>query len=216
MNEQWIKKNQRQLEKLSLPEQFLYMCDFLFSIDTYERTELKYTKEYFALYYGVDLNTFHKWVEIFCPELWSNGYKKRRKFSIKEAHYIYSCLGKYSSKEKIPRNHKEIMDFIYSETNWKKSKKYQQIKMDFEDRFSDLPIQLNILPPKLVTEILSEEIHNYKKKSEGQHFDFYEQRVNKLHLLITKYGSMTEREKEIKLRWFRRWWSQPVNLKHLD
>ncbi|MGV3613265.1 MAG: hypothetical protein ACO1N0_20065 [Fluviicola sp.] len=206
--ESLIRKQGKLLQNKSFPETLLFICDMINEVGDPNNQKRLYTKEYFATYYQVDLDTLHKWIKIFCPELWNNRYSKRRKFTFEEAEYIYTRLGMYTFRETLPRNHREVSDFIYSDLNWKSSRKYHELKLELENRFPNYRIQLNILPPKLVSEILSEYMDNYTRNINQKDISFYEQRVNKMHHLLTKHGAMSERQKEIKIRWLKIWFAK--------
>lgn len=212
MKELQQKRWEKELEKLNMgfPEALIFICDMIDVADSRKKIEVDYTKNYFANYYGVDVATFNKWVQNFCPDLWNEGYKKKRKFSKNDVIRIYASLGRYSFKEKIPRNHKEVSDFIYLSTTWGKSKKYQELALELEDKLSNREARINILPPKRVTEILAEVVEDsikYKDQSTEEEKEHYEERIKKAQFLISRFGSMTEHQMNVRKRALRIWFA---------
>lgn len=204
-----IKKFEKQWKKLDLdlPMICFFVWDMIEASDRSNRVEIIYNKQFFADYYCVDIDTFHKWIRAFCPKLWNEAYKKKRMFSQDEVSYIYERLGKETFKNIRPRNRKQLMDYIFKDRNWKKSRRYQELAFELEDYFPS-GIQINNLPPKLVFEILTEEIEDFRDESDEERIAYYERQNYKLSKIFLKYQIMTEHEKNVRLRWLRKWLSK--------
>lgn len=200
-------------KNLNIVEQIFIMFEINDEFSKKETKKVSYSKSFFSEYYSIDLETFKKWILIFCPKFCSEEYTRKRKFTNEEASYIYSCLGKTNFYENLPRNHKELADKIFEGKNWKKSKSYNEVKFDIEEKFGSTVIKINLLPPKLIKEILMEELEHYKDKFSDNSFqnESYEQKINSLMQIMTKENLMTEHEKEVRLRLLRRWWNKPIN-----
>lgn len=199
-----IMKEMRSLN-LDLVFQFALIFDLLAATDVTAEEDVIYSKSFFSRYYCIDLDTLHKWIKYFCPEIWNSGYKQKRKFTTEEANYIFSHLGKVAFKKMPPKDRKELMDEIYKDTSWKKSKKYEEIHEELEGRFPDEQIKLNKLPPKLVLQILKEEFNGYDDTITKMEDEFFKKRIHIFQSVVSKYQQLSDPKKEVYKRYFRRW-----------
>lgn len=198
-----VKKIMKLFEKQNFDwaEMILLICDADEIKNPKTEVKIVYNKQHFADYYGVDKETFNKWIPIFCPNLWDGKYKSKRKFSDIEVIYIYKCLGRYSKNQDLPRNHKEISDLIHYEKKWKKSRKYQEFALELENKFPNEKIDFQVFPPSFVREILEEMIENFETDCSDELGSKFDRNLTNLKLLLKKHGAMSEREKYIRLRW---------------
>lgn len=181
----------------------------LFTIwDMMDSSEIKpkYSKKYFVRYYGVDLETFNKWIEIFCPNIWKDNYSKKKKFLPEEAVVIYNRLGKFVSNAEVPRNHLEISQFIFENENWKKSKMYNEKKCDIDELLEGN--RLNILPPKIVNALIEEEVEEMKGSFKE---DKYTDRFNRLNHIIESYKVFSDYDIEVRMRWIRIYFNSSID-----
>ena len=189
---------------LEFPIQLLAICDLLFADEEEFRFEAqRFSKKYFTLYYDIDLATFNKWIMVFCPEIWDDNYKKKRKFSEMEAIIIFDRLGVYKTKGKVPRNHKELSDIVFEDSTWEKSKRYRELQFELSEKLNG--IRLNVLPPKIVYEILSEELENYPENFEQRNEREHIKRFSLLEKTVRKYRVLSDWEIQVKLRALRIW-----------
>lgn len=198
---------EKELEKMNLDfsSSCMIIWELLSSVEDTKMEAIEYSKGYFSRYYCIDLDTFHKWIRVFCPELWDDQYKNKRKFSEKEADYIFSKLGKLHFKKMSPQDRKELMNEIYKDTSWKKSKRYNEIRLELKDRFQDESIKLNKLPPKLVFEILKEENPDFESDIPSKLDEFFRQRIYIFQSILPKYQQLTDHKAEVYRRYIRRW-----------
>lgn len=170
-------------------------------------SKIKYSKSYFSRYYGVDLETFHKWIKVFCPDLWNEDYKKKRRFTDDEAKYIIENLGSLSF-DKIPSQYrKELMDKLYEDKSWRKSRRYHELCFELEDFFPNEHIKLNKLPPKLIFGILEDEPKQYDKNISDDDDKFYRSQIFVFQSVLPKYQTLSTHKKEVYRRLLRRWFS---------
>lgn len=157
----------------------------------------KYSKKFFVTYYGVDAETLAKWIQIFCPEFYDE-YKRKRNFSNEEADIIFSTLGSFPSELEHLTNRSNMTKLLFSHNSWKKSRRYQELALDLEERIPGM--RLNKLPPKIIFEILAEEI-------EGNDFDpsirneWQEVRIFNVLKSIADTKHVSEKDKAIRKRW---------------
>ncbi len=169
----------------------------------------KYSKSYFANYYGVDLTTFNKWVQLLCLKIWKDNYKSKRIFSKEEAETLFSSLGEIKMNGLPPIYHYQLMELLFKGRDWKKSHCYEKLSIMYRINNSNKELKLNKLPPKLILEVLkefensdeiSDENSNSKRVSRG--------RWHPLNSLLSKYERLTDHELEVKRRYFRRYFSK--------
>ena len=184
---------------------FLFVGDFLARIDETNQEDIIYSKSDFARYYCIDLETFHKWIRAFCPEVWNDRYRQKRKFTNDEANYIFEKLGRVNFKSMPPQSRKELMDEIYKDKSWKKSRRYEEIYLDFEERFPDEVIKINKLPPKLVFQILKEELDGFDDAITNPQDEFFRKRIHVIQSVVSKYQQLSDHRAEVYRRLFRRW-----------
>lgn len=194
----------KELGSLDLVLQFALFCELLDASDRVMQEDIVYSKSYFSRYYCVDLETFNKWIQVFCPELWADNYNRKRKFTIAEANFIFESLGRITAKKMPPQDRKELMAEIYKDKAWKKSKRYDEISLDLEDRFPDCTIKLNKLPPKLVFQILKEELEEYDETIPGKKEEYFRTRVHVFQSVFSKFTQLSEHKAEVYRRYIRR------------
>lgn len=180
-----------------------FIVELVIASSEVKSTDINYSKSYFSAYYGIDLETFHKWIRVFCPDLWDNEYKRKRKFSLAEANYIFENLGRLSFDKLTPQSRKELMNEIYKGLPWKKSKCYRNIQLDLEDRFPEEGVKLNKMPPKFIFEILAEEKEEFDKNISSDKTEFYESQIQVLYRILTKYSNISDHKKEVHRRYFK-------------
>ncbi len=206
MNIQPYNRLMESFNDLDLVLKLLAVCDLVFfgSEDhASQSTVPQFSKKYFTLYYDVDLATFNKWIEVFCPEIFADDYKKKRKFSEAQALNIFDQLGVYKLKDRVPRNHKELADLIFKDYPWEKSKRYRELQLDLSEKLNG--IKMNVLPPKIVYEILSEELENFADTLKGRDERKHIERFTALESVVRKYRVLSEWEIQVKIRAFRIW-----------
>ena len=200
---------EKELQKMNLDfaSSCMMIWELLSAVEDTKIEVVEYSKSYFARYYCVDLDTFHRWIQVFCPELWGNQYKTKRKFTIKEADYIFDKLGKLNFKQMPPQDRKELMNAIYKDTSWKKSRRYEEICLELEDRFPNENVKLNKIPPFLAYEILKEENPDFKSDIPSKLDEFFRQRIHVIQSIFPKYQQLTDHKVEVYRRYIRRWLS---------
>lgn len=145
---------------------FVEVFAFIYYLITLEEKEyynpkIKYSKSYFAKYYGVDIKTLNKWIELFIPE-----FSNQKKLLIKENEYniIISKIGRCDFINMKPYTLLEIANEVFSsneiDKNWNKSMKYKEIKPIIKMHFKDLKgiEKLSKFPPRIANEIFINEI----------------------------------------------------------
>jgi hypothetical protein len=192
---------------LDLPVQFALIWDLLVAANDIKENDIVYSKSYFTRYYCVDLATFNKWIRIFCPDLWSNKYGKKRIFNPEEADYIFSHLGRVTFKKMPPQARKELMKEIYKDSSWKKSRLYEEMALDLEDRFPNQNIRLNKFPPKFIFSVLKEELEDFDDTIPEKQDEFIRSRIHVFQTVLSKYHQLTDLKAEVYRRFMRRWLS---------
>ncbi|MEX1190434.1 MAG: hypothetical protein WEA99_00580 [Brumimicrobium sp.] len=200
-----MKRILKEFESIDLDfSTFLFLIfDLVVASSEVRPTDINHSKSYFARYYGIDLETFHKWIRIFCPDLWNEEYKRKRKFSKEEANYILEKLGHLSFDKIPPQDHKALMNEIYKGTQWKKSRRYQEIALELEDRFPNESIKINKIPPKIIFEILEEEKEGYNSEVSVSEAEHYGSQIQALYTVLLKYNEMTSHQKAVLKRYLR-------------
>lgn len=187
------------------PFHLMYMMlDMAFNVQSFEKRKIVYSKQFFTRYYCVDAQTFQKWILVFCPKL-SATYKMKRIFNPEEVEYIFDNLGSlpYSLESLVDR--KEVMNKIYKDKQWKKSRLYEEFSLQLEESLPDVKIKLNKLPPKLLLGIVKEEMEELSKISVIDRDINYENRLDTIFHFLSKYRNMSAQDWEIRRRWFRRY-----------
>ena len=193
---------------LDLPIQIALICDLMIATEKNNEEDIVYSKAYFARYYCIDLETFHKWIRLFCPEIWSSDYKKKRKFTKAEADHILGQLGRVSFKKIPPQDRNELMQEIYRDKSWKKSRCYEELALELENRFPNESLKLNKIPPKLTFQIMKEELEGYDDTIPYKHDEFFRSRVHILQSVLTKYQQLRDQKAEVYRRYIRRFLSK--------
>jgi hypothetical protein len=197
-----------EISKMDIAKQLMLIFEMLGSTDDTSTSSVEYTKSYFVHYYAVSLETFNKWVEFFCPRIFNEEYKRKKKFTQEEAEYIFENLGKVNPKWFPPRFHQDLMNDIYEGQNWKKSKCYEELNIDLSNRFPGRNFRLNRIPPKLATQIIQEAGKVVPKLDIDQH-EYYATKLSTFQKTISKYNQLTEHEMEVRRRDLRRLFSTP-------
>lgn len=183
---------------------FYFIFDLACSISELKNEKIVYSKKFFTNYYCISGETFSKWIKIFCPNLASD-YKKKRIFNSEEVAYIFENLGSLPYKHEYLVDRKEAMKAIYGGYKWKKSRQYKEFKLELSNRFPEIDLKLNKLPPKLMFSILKEEKEELDGVNVSGRDISYEKRLNTIYQYIDIYRKMSPHAWEVKRRWFRRW-----------
>lgn len=196
----------KELEVLNFePFHWMFMMmDLAFNVQSFENSKIVYSKLFFTHYYCVDAQTFQKWILIFCPDL-SASYKKKRIFNPAEVEYIFSKLGSLPYSFESLADRKEVMNTIYKDKNWKKSRLYEEFALQLMDSLPNTKIKLNKLPPKIMFQILQEEIEELSNIAVTERDVQYENRIKTIFEIISNYRNMSIQDWEIRKRWFRRY-----------
>ena len=209
MSKLHTKRIVKELESIDLnsPTLLFMLFDLIDATSKVSFERIDYSKSYFSRYYCVDLDTFHKWIRVFCPDLWDNEYKRKRKFTRDEANYILEKLGRLSFDKIPPQHRKDLMIEIYKNKSWKKSRQYEEICLELDGRFPDESLKLNKLPPIIMFRILEEEIENYNKTITSNDEWFYRDQIHVFQTVLSKYKRVTMDKEEVYRRYLRRWFS---------
>jgi hypothetical protein len=151
------------LENLTIVEQCWLFAVRVIDIrykDLYDPS-VKYTKKYFAKYYRVDIDTFNKWLNLYCPEL---NVKKEIGFNEIEWKQILDKIGTCDLYHFKARNKKDLSNLFALNPEWKKSKKYAELKIAMEDFFSIEEQAFNKFTPIRVNEFLNDNVDGWAKQ----------------------------------------------------
>lgn len=199
-------KYSKEFQKLNVDfgKAMVIISDLLsLSLGKKEHTSINYTKGFFTHYYCIDAETFNKWIMVFCKDL-VPGYKNKRKFNNQEVDYIFENLGYIPSKLEKLVDRKAVLTEIYKNTKWKKSRLYAEFSLELQERFPNLNIKLNKLPPKLMFTILKDELEHFDFiAAENRNLD-HEYRLYSIFKFFEKYNSFDEQQWEIRKRSIRR------------
>ncbi len=185
-----------------------FFFETLYASEQAKASDIGYSKGYFSSYYCVDLETFNKWVRVFCPEVWDNNYKKKRKFTQEEARCLFENLGRVTYRKMPPQSRKDLLKELYQDKSLKKSQGYKEISLDLKGRYPDQGMRLNKLPPKIVVEILTEEIENYQNHITEEVDERFRAKIHAVQNTLLKYQRFTDYDREVCRRFLRRWLSK--------
>lgn len=205
----------KELSKMDFAMQLMFIFDMVDSNDDTQMDFDDYTKSYFSRYYAVDLETFNKWVEFFCPLIFNQEYKRKKKFTKEEAEYIFENLGKVNSKWFPPSFHHDLMHHIYEGKKWRRSKCYEELNIDLSNRFPGRNFKLNRIPPKLAMQIIQEAGKDVPNINNDNH-QYYANRLSVVHKMLSKYNKFTEHGIELRRRYLRRWFSATIEENDTD
>lgn len=182
-------------------QKFYFLFELAFNHSDLEKEEIKYTKKFFTRYYCVDAETLSKWIKIFCPNL-VGIYKTKRIFNEEEVAYIFEKLGSLPYKQEALSERKEVMKGIYKDKKWKKSRQYEEFKMELLEKFPNEKIRLNKLPPKIILSVVKEEIEELSEISTLNRDISQEKRVASIFRFLDEYEKISRHSWEVKRRWF--------------
>lgn len=199
-----------ELKPFGLGMYFMFFIEFFEEIDKTTKESVVYSKSYFARYYEVSLETFNKWIMIFCPNIWDQNYKGIKKFTVEQVEYIFDKLGTVNSKKFPPSFHCDIMKELYKGKGWKKSKCYYELSLEISNRFPGKEFNLNRIPPKLAIQIIKE-LGNSDLTFNDDQDEFFKVRMHALNTVISKYKLLTEHQIEVRMRYLRRCFSKNID-----
>lgn len=198
---------EKKLESINLAILIMFIWDLLNGIDKGTQDDIVHSKSFFAFYYCIDLDTFHKWIRVYCPEIWNDYYHQKRKFTNDEANYIFEKLGRVNFKNMPPQSRKELMNEIYKDKSWKDSRRYQEMCFELKDRFPQKDIKFNKIPPKIIFEILKEEIEKFDGVVTKGQDELFKARIHVFQSVFSKYQRLSDHKEEVYRRYLRRWFS---------
>jgi hypothetical protein len=204
-----IEKSFEELKPYGLGMYFMVFIELLEAFDKTTKESVVYSKSYFSRYYGISLETFNKWIMVFCPDIWEQNYKGIKKFTNQQAEDIFDKLGMVNSKKFPPSFHNDLMKEIYKKKKWKKSKCYYELSLDISNSFPGKEFNLNRIPPKLAIQIIIEAGNSDLTFNDDQD-EFFKLRMHALHTVFSKYKSLNEHQFEVRMRYLRRWFSKDV------
>lgn len=204
-----IEKSFLELKPYGLGMYFMVFIELLEAFDKTTKESVVYSKSYFSRYYGISLETFNKWIMVFCPDIWEQNYKGIKKFTNQQAEDIFEVLGMINSKKFPPSFHCDLMKELYKGKGWEKSRCYQEFYFELDKRLPNNTIKLNKIPPKLAIQIIKEAGNSDLTFNDDQD-EFFKLRMHALHTVISKYKSLNEHQFEVRRRWLRRWFSKDI------
>lgn len=150
-----------------------------------------YNKEYFANYYNVDKKTFNKWLSLFCPVIYQNNIREKRKFNEIEFNEINERFGYCNNLESKTLTKDDISLKIDPGEN--KKTRLRDLNEDLETKFDKSYHNLSKFPPKIAEEIIMTILLKKIKSSKNEliNTDTPEYKLNLLDQQINEINKMT-------------------------
>lgn len=194
-------------KELDVLQMLIYLFELMSKKDLEKVKEVEYSKKFFTKYYLIDAETFNKWMEHFCPELYTVDFKKKRKFTQDEADLIFKRLGTIRNDEILPSSRKELIQNILHDSSDKKSKNYETINEVFDEKIGEYK-GFNKLPPIVIKQILFEETRDINYLDNIRDLKLEREILMTIKFFEYYFPKYTDWEWEIRKRWVRRFFQQ--------